>query len=268
MCLTGCQQSRRRRTRPPQGSTPDRLRRRPAVGAGRPAGRHIRAAPGHRRPAPRRDDRPRALIQASARKPSRVAPGRARPGRLPRPIARRGPPPGSAPSDLPFAQARRRRPGPPPGSAASGLFSGTPTIRQRVTPGRGYPTRYKSSSGRGRSRRGRTAVASPPPRIFSSSRRPAWPEWWPPRRPRDDTSGHSRVSRILTGTSGRLAGDRSSPLGGWGLGFGFPSSRCFAPCCRCARRRRGRQGTGRATAIQRAIRAIRERAVRRGGRQR
>ena len=48
----------------------------------------------------------------------------------------------------------------------------------------------------------------------------------------------------------------------------FPSSRCFAPCCRCARRRRGRQGTGRATAIQRAIRAIRERAVRRGGRQR
>ena len=82
------------------------------------------------------------------------------------------------------------------------------------------------------------------------------------------TSGHSRVSRILTGTSGRLAGDRSSPLGGWGLGFGFPSSRCFAPCCRCARRRRGRQGMGRTTAIQRAIRAIRERAVRRGGRQR
>ena len=145
---------------------------------------------------------------------------------------------------------------------------GPPRPHRRVTPGRDYVTRYTASSGRGRSRRGRTAVASPPPPIFSSSRRPAWPEWWPPRRPRDDTSGHSRVSRILTGTSGRLAGDRSSPLGGWGLGFDFPSSRCFALCCRCARRRRGRQGTGRATAIQRAIRAIRERAVRRGGRQR
>jgi len=157
-----------------------------------------------------------------------------------------------------------------PRQMPSAIFASQPALDAHRRPPRGRPTgpATPASSGRGRSRRGRTAVASPPPPIFSSSRRPAWPEWWPPRRPRDDTSGHSRVSRILTGTSGRLAGDRSSPLGGWGLGFDSPSSRCFALCCRCARRRRGRQGTGRATAIQRAIRAIRERAVRRGGRQR
>jgi hypothetical protein len=62
----------------------------------------------------------------------------------------------SAPSDprlrrsgvarSPSDRSRHRPPnaGPPPGNAASGLFSGPPRPRRRVTPGNCYPARYKA----------------------------------------------------------------------------------------------------------------------------